>query len=111
MSAFNQDDLIAYHLHELPWLRARALRRALHTDPALASESDAIAATLLAFPKDDPAPPLAAEALDKYWLALLPALAAHAPKVAAPGDGGQHRSGPDHHRRESGSESAPARTV
>jgi hypothetical protein len=84
MSAFNQDDLIAYHLHELPWHRARALRRALRTDPVLASESDAIAATLLAFPKDEAAPPLAAAARDKYWLALLPALAAHAPKVAAP---------------------------
>ncbi len=84
MSPFNQDDLIAYHLHELPWYRVRALRRALQTDPALASESDAIAATLRAFPKDEPAPPLTADALDKYWLALLPALVAHAPNVAPP---------------------------
>jgi len=84
MNPFDQNDLIAYHLHELPPQRARALRRALRTDAQLALEFEAIAATLSAFSKDEAVLPLDAGTLDRYWLALLPSLAAHAPKLFVP---------------------------
>ncbi|QMV18749.1 hypothetical protein GOB94_08680 [Granulicella sp. 5B5] len=72
---FTQDDLIAYHLHDLSPRRARRLRRALASNTALAAESAAILATLEAFPRDEPTPALDTAGLDRYWAALRPHLA------------------------------------
>ncbi len=82
--AIDQDDLIAFHLHELSSPQERALRRVLHTNPALQSESLAIASTLRAFPKHEPALPLDAAALDRHWQALRPSLIAYIPPTPAP---------------------------
>ncbi len=49
MKPFNEDDLIAYHLHELSPRRARALEKALQADPALAAEFEAYATMLRSF--------------------------------------------------------------
>ncbi len=84
MSTFDQNDLIAYHMLELPPQRERALRRALRIDAELASESAAIAQTLRAFPKHEAVLPLDADTLDRYWRALRPSLAAHTPPTFAP---------------------------
>lgn len=74
INSTEQDDLIAFHLNELPRQQVRALRRALQTNPALQAESIAIAATLHAFPKHEPALPLDAAALDRHWRTLQPSL-------------------------------------
>jgi opacity protein-like surface antigen len=79
----DQDDLIAFHLRELSPRRERALRRILQTNPALALESAAIAATLLAFPKSEAALPIDAALLDRNWLALRSSLALHVPQPSA----------------------------
>lgn len=80
--AIDQDDLIAFHLHELPSPQERAVRRVLHTNPALQSESLAIASTLRAFPKHEPSLPLDHAALDRHWQTLHPALTAYVPLPA-----------------------------
>ncbi|MGA8940255.1 MAG: hypothetical protein WB439_13920 [Acidobacteriaceae bacterium] len=69
-----QDDLIAFHLNELPHQQVRAVHRALQSNPALQAESMAIAATLHAFPKHEPALPLDAAALNRMWRTLQPSL-------------------------------------
>jgi hypothetical protein len=79
----NQNDLIAFHLHELSPLQERALRRALQNNTALAFESVAIAETLNAFPKDEPALLIDAAVLDRNWLVLRPSLALHFPQPSA----------------------------
>ncbi len=76
----DQNDLIAFHLHELSSAEERAVRRVLDTHPGLLTESLAIAATLRAFPKHEASLPLDAAALDRQWLALRSAL----PVYAAP---------------------------
>ena len=43
--SIDQDDLIAFHLHELSSPQERAVHRVLRTNPALQAESFAIAAT------------------------------------------------------------------
>lgn len=76
-SQFSEDDLIAYHLHELPRLRAWSLKRALERDTELAAESEAIAATLRVF-CDAPTPAVDEAMLERSWgrvrssLAVLP---------------------------------------
>ena len=80
----DQDDLIAFHLNELPRQQARAVNRALRINPKLQAESIAIAATLHAFPKHEPAPPLDAATLDRHWQTLLPNLAPHTPAPIPP---------------------------
>jgi opacity protein-like surface antigen len=82
--AIDQDDLIAFHLHELSPQQERALHRVLRTNPTLQSESVAIATTLHAFPKHEPALPLDASALDRHWLALRNSLPLHVPPPIAP---------------------------
>ena len=82
--SIDQDDLIAFHLHELSPPQERALHRVLHTSPTLQSESVAIANTLRAFPKYEPALPLDAAALDRHWQALRPSLPIHVPPPIAP---------------------------
>jgi len=73
MKNFTEDDLIAYHLDELSWLRRRQLRRALEKDAALAAESEAIAETLRAFGGD--AAPVVDEALlERNWQRVRPSL-------------------------------------
>ncbi len=79
----DQDDLIAFHLREISPRRERVLRRTLQTNPALALESAAIAATLLAFPKSEAALPIDAALLDRNWLALRSSLALHVPQPSA----------------------------
>ncbi|HEV2618764.1 MAG TPA: hypothetical protein VGU23_02375 [Acidobacteriaceae bacterium] len=49
MKRFGEEELIAYHLGELPWWTKIRLRRELERDAALAGESEEIAATLRAF--------------------------------------------------------------
>jgi len=77
MKIFTEDDLIAYHLDELPWLRRRQLRSALEKDAALAAESAAIAETLRAFGADSAAGVDAAmleRALENSWQRVRPSL-------------------------------------
>lgn len=77
--SLNQEDLIAFHLHELSLPQERALHRVLRTNPALQAESLAIASTLRAFPKHEAALPLDAAALDRNWQSLRNALPVLAP--------------------------------
>ena len=77
--AIDQDDLIAFHLHELSPQQERALHRVLRNNPTLQAESVAIAATLHAFPKHEAALPLHAAALDRHWQALRNSLPLHVP--------------------------------
>ena len=80
--SIDQDDLIAFHLHELSSPQERAVHRVLHTNPSLQAESFAIASTLRAFPKHEPALPLDAAALDRHWQALRDSLPVHIPAAA-----------------------------
>jgi hypothetical protein len=80
----DQDDLIAFHLRELPRQQKLAVLRALHTHPNLRAESMAIASTLRAFPKHEAALPLDAATLDRHWLTLRHALPIHIPPATAP---------------------------
>ena len=82
--SIDQDDLIAFHLHELSPSQERALHRVLRTNPTLQSESVAIATTLRAFPKHEAALPLDAAALDRHWHALRHSLHIHVPPPIAP---------------------------
>jgi hypothetical protein len=82
--SIDQDDLIAFHLHELSPSQERALHRVLRTNPTLQSESVAIATTLRAFPKQEAALPLDAAAHERRWLALRPSLPIHVPPTTAP---------------------------
>ena len=79
----DQDDLIAFHLHELSPPQERALRRVLHTHSGLRSESLAIASTLRAFPKLEPSLPLDSAALDRHWNTLRDSLPIHVPPATA----------------------------
>jgi hypothetical protein len=81
--SIEQDDLIAFHLNELPHRKERALRRALQTNPGLQSESAAIATTLRAFPKHEAALPIDNAALERNWQALRTSLAPYTPTVEA----------------------------
>jgi len=73
MKTFNEDDLIAYHLGELPWLRRRQLRSALEKNSALAAESEAIAEMLRAFGAE--AAPVVDDAmLERTWQRVRPSL-------------------------------------
>jgi hypothetical protein len=80
----DQDDLIAFHLHELSPRRESALNHTLQANPALALESAAIAATLLAFPKNEPSLPIDAALLERNWQALRPSLPIHFPTTISP---------------------------
>jgi opacity protein-like surface antigen len=82
--SIDQDDLIAFHLRELPRAQERALHRAMKHNPYLQAESIAIASTLRAFPKQEPSLPLDAAALDRHWQTLRTSLAPHIPTAAAP---------------------------
>jgi len=73
MTTFTEDDLIAYHLGELSWLRRRQLRSALEKDAALAAESEAIAETLRAFGAE-PAPVVDEAMLERTWQRVRPTL-------------------------------------
>ena len=75
----NEEQLIAYHLHELSPLRARAVRRALELDPELAAESEAIAETLRAFSSHEPAPQIDQAMLERSWQSVRPSLAVLSP--------------------------------
>ena len=66
MKPFNESDLIAYHLHELPPRRARALEAAIQSDPALAAESNAYATMLHAF-KDSTPFEVDEDTMDRNW--------------------------------------------
>ena len=75
----NEEELIAYHLHELSPLRARAVRLALERDPELAAESEEIAKTLRAFSSHEPVPQIDAAMLERSWQNLRPSLAVLTP--------------------------------
>jgi hypothetical protein len=82
----DQDDLIAFHLHELSPQQELALHRVLESSPSLQAESLAIAATLHAFPKHEPSPTNlnAAAASNRIWQSLRPNLTAYIPAAATP---------------------------
>lgn len=73
MKPFDDQDLIAYHLHELSPHKGRALEHALETDPLLAAESEAYAATLRAF-KPGSSLAIDEQVLARNWKALRPSL-------------------------------------
>lgn len=75
----NEEQLIAYHLQELSPLRARAVRRALESDPELAAESEAIAETLRAFSSHEPVPQIDEAMLERSWQSIRPSLAVLSP--------------------------------
>ncbi|HEY1744933.1 MAG TPA: hypothetical protein VGG18_17315 [Granulicella sp.] len=79
MMPFNEEQLIAYHLQELSPLRARAVRRALESDPELAAESQAIAETLRAFSSHEPLPQIDEAMLERSWQSIRPSLAVLSP--------------------------------
>ncbi|HTV09813.1 MAG TPA: hypothetical protein VMD97_12290 [Candidatus Aquilonibacter sp.] len=74
MKLFDDQDLIAYHMHELSPQRKRALEQALEADPALAAESEAYAATLRAF-KPGSTLPIDDHVLERNWRTLRASLA------------------------------------
>jgi hypothetical protein len=84
--AIDQDDIIAFHLHELTPPQERAFHRALHTNPALQAESLAVAATLNALPKHEPLPSSlnAATTTNRIWNSLRPSLIPYVPVAATP---------------------------
>ncbi|HEY4354829.1 MAG TPA: hypothetical protein VGN16_03705 [Acidobacteriaceae bacterium] len=79
MKNFSEEDLIAYHLNELPRLRAWMLRRELESNAELASESEAIAETLRAF-RDAPSPRVDDAMLERTWNSVRPSLAVLSPQ-------------------------------
>ena len=79
----SESELIAYHLHELPPGRERAVARALAASAALAAEAAAIEATLRAV-KDTPGS-IHQAAFTRTWQALQPALVPYTKAVPAAG--------------------------
>jgi len=73
MNPFTEDDLIAYHLGEMSWLKRRQLKQALEKDASLAAESEAIAETLRAFGAES-APVVDDAMLDRSWQRVRPSL-------------------------------------
>ena len=82
MNSFDENDLIAYQLHELSPLRERAIRRALKLNPELAAELEGIAAMLRAFSSPEALPLVDAEAMERSWERVRPSLAVLTPKTA-----------------------------
>lgn len=70
-----EEDLIAFHLNELPPQRRRAVQEALMLDAALAAESASVAAMLDVF-KDVPMK-IDEGVVDRNWEALRPSLTAY----------------------------------
>lgn len=66
MKPFSENELIAYHLHELSPRRARALEEAIQSDPLLAAECAAYAAVLHSFKSDVPLD-VDEETMDRNW--------------------------------------------
>jgi hypothetical protein len=79
MKNFSEEDLIAYHLNELPRVRAWSLRRELESNAELAAESEAIAETLRAF-RDAPTPRVDDAMLERTWNSVRPSLAVLSPQ-------------------------------
>lgn len=77
----SESELIAYHLHELPSRRERAVAQALESGAALAADSAAIEATLHAV-KDAPTP-IDQAAFTRAWAALQPHLKPYAVPLTA----------------------------
>ena len=77
----SENDLIAYHLHELSPGRERAVARALAESAALTAESAALREALHAV-QDQPRP-LAAADFTRVWEGLRPALRPHRLPVAS----------------------------
>jgi hypothetical protein len=75
MMRFDDNDLIAHYLHELPPLKASALERALQTDPALAARYEAYATMLHAFKAGGATMVFNDEVMARNWKALQPSLA------------------------------------
>ena len=73
MRPFDESELIAYHLHELPPQQEQELRQALHNDPTLAAESVSIESMLAEYKNHTPIN-VDAHALDRSWHAVRHAL-------------------------------------
>jgi hypothetical protein len=84
--SIDQDDLIAFHLRELPRAQEHAIHRAMKNNPHLQAESIAIASTLRAFPKQEPTPATLGDsaASTRIWQSLRPTLTPYIPTAAAP---------------------------
>jgi len=72
--AFDEIDLVAYHLHELPPEQELAIRNALQLNPAIAAQSRAIAATLHIFERQEYPTMIGTDVLDNHWQRLRPSL-------------------------------------
>lgn len=66
MRPFDESDLIAYHLHELPAKRVRELLQAFQKNPALAAESMAIATMLAEYKHHSPLD-VAPNVMERNW--------------------------------------------
>ena len=69
MKPFDENELIAYHLQELPPRRARALEKAMRADPSLAAESKIYAEMLRSFKRRTPLD-LDEEVVERNWSRL-----------------------------------------
>ena len=80
MNSFDENDLIAYHLHELSPSKERAIRSALNRNTELAGQSEAIAATLRMFDKSEGIPVVDTTVLVRNWLSVRASLAVLEPQ-------------------------------
>jgi len=80
MRSFDENELIAYHLHELAPRRELEIRQMLEADAAATAESDAIAETLREFRGYGAAPVVDAAVVERSWQSLRPSLGYLAPR-------------------------------
>ena len=74
MKPFDQNELIAYHLHELAPRRELEIRQMLEADAEATAESDAIAETLREFRGYGAAPVVDAAVVERSWQGIRPSL-------------------------------------
>jgi len=74
MKSFDENELIAYHLHELAPRRELEIRQMLEADAVATAESDAIAETLRAFRGYGAAPVVDAAVVERSWQSIRPSL-------------------------------------
>jgi hypothetical protein len=84
MKSFDDEDLIAHYLHELPPRKASALESALQTDPALAARYEAYATMLRAFKAGAATMDFDEEVMARNWSALQPSLASSGVRPVRP---------------------------
>jgi hypothetical protein len=80
MKPFDENELIAYHLHELASRRELEIRQMLEADAVATAESDAIAETLREFRGYGAAPVVDAAVVERNWQSIRPSLAYLTPR-------------------------------